>query len=53
MATVNSTAAVDGVPPWEDVAVWLQRYDDQHDQLNKRERDFVNEMAERVLWREP
>ena len=45
--------AVDGTPPWEDITVWLRRYDDQHDRLTARERGFVNEMAERVLWREP
>jgi len=45
--------AVDGTPPWEDITVWLQRYDDQHDRLTARERDFVNQMAERVLWHEP
>ena len=42
-----------GTPPWEDITVWLQRYDDQHDRLTARERDFVNQMAERVLWHEP
>ena len=26
---------------------------DQHDRLAARERDFVSQMAERVLWREP
>ena len=31
----------------------LQHYDDQHGRLSERERDFVNQMAERVLWREP
>jgi hypothetical protein len=45
--------AVDGTPPWEDITVWLQHYDDQHDRLTARERDFVNQMAEHVLWREP
>ena len=45
--------AVDGVPPWEDVAVWLQRHDDRHNPLSERERDFVNQMSERTLWREP
>ena len=45
--------AVEGTPPWEDIAVWLQRHDDCHGRLNERERDFVNQMAERVLRREP
>lgn len=45
--------AVDGVPPWEDVTVRLQHYDDQHGRLSERERGFVDQMAERVLWREP
>jgi hypothetical protein len=44
---------VDGTPPWEDVTVWLQHYDDRHNRLSGRERDFVDDMAGSVLWREP
>src|SRR5262245_43568524 len=45
--------SIDGTPPWEEIATWLQRYDDQHNRLGERERDFVNDMAALTLWRTP
>ena len=46
--------AVDGVPPWEDVAVLAATpRRSATTELSERERDFVDQMAERTLWREP
>ena len=42
---------IDGTPNWEAMALFCQ---EQGDRLkNDKERQFVNEMAERTTWREP
>lgn len=41
---------VDGSPCWEQITLFCQERDDR---LRDNEREFVNDMAGRVMWREP
>jgi hypothetical protein len=42
--------SVDGLPDWHEIALFCQRNDDR---LRPNEREFVNDMASRSVWREP
>jgi hypothetical protein len=37
-------------PTWHDMATWCQRHSAR---LGSREREFIDQMAERTVWREP
>jgi hypothetical protein len=41
---------VDGTPAWNEIALFCQH---QQDRLRTNELQFVNDMAERTVWREP
>jgi hypothetical protein len=41
---------VDGTPDWHEVARFCQQHDSR---LRENERQFVNDMASRSVWREP
>jgi len=41
---------VDGTPSWNEIALWCQR---RADQLRDNERQFIDDMAGRTVWREP
>ena len=41
---------VDGLPNWNEIALFCQR---NNDRLRENERQFVNDMAARSVWREP
>src|SRR5262249_30956652 len=41
---------VDGLPAWDEIALFCQR---NSDRLRENERNFINDMAERTVWREP
>jgi hypothetical protein len=41
---------VDGTPAWNEIALFCQR---NNDRLRENERQFVNDMAARSVWREP
>lgn len=41
---------VDGTPAWNEIALFCQRNDSR---LRDNERQFVNDMASRSVWREP
>jgi hypothetical protein len=40
----------DGTPSWHAIAVWCQRRDER---LRDSERQFINDMAGRTVWRDP
>ena len=40
----------DGTPSWHTIAVWCQRRDER---LRDNERQFINDMASRTVWRDP
>jgi hypothetical protein len=40
----------DGTPSWHAIAVWCQRQDDR---LRDNEREFINSVAARTVYREP
>jgi hypothetical protein len=40
----------DGTPEWHEMASWCQR---RGDRLRDKEREFVDDMAGRTVWREP
>jgi hypothetical protein len=40
----------DGTPSWHAIAVWCQRHDDR---LRDNERQFINNVAARTVYREP
>jgi hypothetical protein len=42
--------SVDGTPEWNEIALFCQR---QQDRLRANELQFINDMAERTVWREP
>jgi hypothetical protein len=39
-----------GTPSWHDMAKWCQR---RASRLGSREREFIDQMAERTVWRDP
>jgi hypothetical protein len=41
---------VDGLPAWNEIALFCQR---NNDRLRPNERESVNDMAARTVWREP
>jgi hypothetical protein len=41
---------VDGTPAWHEIARFCQQHNDR---LRENERDFINDMASRTVWREP
>ena len=41
---------VDGTPAWNEIALFCQR---NNDRLWGSEREFINDMALRTVWREP
>jgi len=41
---------IDGLPSWHEVARWCQQHSDR---LREKEREFVDDMAGRTVWREP
>jgi hypothetical protein len=41
---------VDGTPAWNEIALFCQQ---NNDRLRESERQFVNDMAARSVWREP
>jgi hypothetical protein len=41
---------VDGTPNWNEIALYCQR---NNARLRENERQFVNDMASRTVWREP
>jgi hypothetical protein len=41
---------VDGTPSWNEIALWCQR---RSEQLRENERQFIDDMASRTVWREP
>ena len=41
---------VDGTPAWHEIARFCQR---SRDRLREKEREFINDMASRTVWREP
>jgi hypothetical protein len=41
---------VDGTPAWNEIALFCQQ---NNDRLRENERQFVNDMAARSVWREP
>jgi hypothetical protein len=41
---------VDSTPPWHEMATWCQQ---QKDRLRDKEREFIDDMASRTVWREP
>jgi hypothetical protein len=42
--------SVDGLPSWHEMALWAQA---RGDRLRGNEREFVNDMASRTVWRVP
>ena len=40
----------DGTPDWHEISLFCQRHNDR---LREKEREFVNDMAGRILWNEP
>jgi hypothetical protein len=43
-------ANIDGTPSWHEMARWCQQHGDR---LREKEREFVDDMAGRTVWREP
>jgi hypothetical protein len=41
---------IDGTPAWHEIARFCQR---RADRLREKEREFVNDMTARTVWREP
>jgi hypothetical protein len=41
---------IEGMPPWDKVARWCQH---RSDRLRDNERQFINDMASRTVWRDP
>jgi hypothetical protein len=41
---------VDGAPCWNEIALWCQR---RSERLKENERQFIDDMASRTVWREP
>jgi hypothetical protein len=41
---------VDGTPAWHEIARFCQQ---SRDRLKEKEREFINDMASRTVWREP
>jgi hypothetical protein len=41
---------IDGTPAWHEIARSCQQ---SRDRLREKEREFINDMASRTVWREP
>jgi hypothetical protein len=41
---------VDGTPAWHEIARFCQQ---SRDRLREKEREFINDMTSRTVWREP